>query len=100
MAALQLFLLSRLAIWVIAAAAVLLFHPWTGRGPWDKPRLHDLGPDWLINLSELPEILGKKPVRSELVWLLVRLDKEYTTAKASERWEDVYARELLATFAP
>jgi hypothetical protein len=48
--ALQLFLLSRLAIWVIAAAAVLLFDPWNGRGPWDKPRLHDLGPDWLVNL--------------------------------------------------
>lgn len=30
--------------------------------------------DWLVNLSELPEILGAKPVRSELVWMLVRLD--------------------------
>jgi len=48
--ALQLFLLSRLAIWVIAAGAVLLFDPWSGRGPWDKPRLHDIGPDWLFNL--------------------------------------------------
>ena len=26
---------------------------------------------WLINLSELPEILGVKPVRSELIYLLV-----------------------------
>ena len=34
--------------------------------------------DWLLNLSELPQILGTKPVRSELVWLLVELDKDYT----------------------
>ena len=25
--------------------------------------------DWLLNLSELPQILGSTPVRSELVWL-------------------------------
>jgi hypothetical protein len=55
--------------------------------------------DWLLNLSELPELLNTKPVRSELVFLLVRLDKEYTAANPSERWEDVYARELLATFS-
>jgi hypothetical protein len=28
--------------------------------------------DWLINLSELPELLGRSPVRSELVYMLVR----------------------------
>jgi hypothetical protein len=49
-AALELFLLSRLAIWVIGAATVLLFQPWDKRGPWDKPRLHDLGPDWFVDL--------------------------------------------------
>ena len=48
--ALEVFVLSRLAIWVIAAGAVLLFTPWSGRGPWDKPRMHDLGPDWLFDL--------------------------------------------------
>lgn len=36
--------------------------------------------DWLLELSELPQILGTTPVRSELVWLLVELDKQYTTA--------------------
>jgi hypothetical protein len=55
--------------------------------------------DWLLNLSELADLLNTKPVRSELVFLLVRLDKEYTATKPSERWEDVYARELLATFS-
>ena len=34
--------------------------------------------DWLLNLSELPALLGVTPVRSELTYWLVRLDKEYT----------------------
>jgi hypothetical protein len=34
--------------------------------------------DWLINLSELPILLKVKPVRSELVYMLVGLDKQYT----------------------
>jgi hypothetical protein len=54
--------------------------------------------DWLLDHSELPDLLGTRPVRSELVYTLVRLDKEYTVGKPSERWEDVYARELLAAF--
>ena len=33
---------------------------------------------WLVTLSELPEVLGGTVVRSELTYLLVRLDKEYT----------------------
>jgi hypothetical protein len=48
--ALEVFAWSRLAICVLAAAAVLLFDPWSGRGPWDKPRLHDLGPSWFVDL--------------------------------------------------
>jgi len=55
--------------------------------------------NWLLDLSELPDLLGTKPVRSELVYTLVKLDKDYTAAKPSERWEDYYARELLAAFA-
>jgi hypothetical protein len=30
--------------------------------------------DWLVNLSELPALLKTKPVRSELIYLLVGLD--------------------------
>ena len=30
---------------------------------------------WLIDLSELPDLLGARPVRSELIYLLVSLDK-------------------------
>lgn len=52
--------------------------------------------EWLLDLSELPEILGAKPVRSELTYHLVRLDREYTTEAPDERWEDYYARHLLS----
>jgi hypothetical protein len=55
--------------------------------------------DWLIRLSELPQVLGAAPVRSELVYELVRLDKDFTEAGPDERWEDYYARELVARFA-
>ena len=51
--------------------------------------------DWLLNLSELPTLLGVTPVRSELTYWLVRLDKEYTEAKPDEPWEQHYARALL-----
>ena len=52
--------------------------------------------DWLIKLSELPEILGKAPVRSELVWLLVSLDKEYTEASPDLPWPQWYAERLVS----
>lgn len=55
--------------------------------------------DWLINLSELPALLGVKPVRSELVYLLVGLDKEYTAAKPSQSWETYYAQRILSHFS-
>jgi hypothetical protein len=50
--------------------------------------------DWLIDLSELPEILGSKPVRSELVWLLVELDKDYTRTKPEDPWPAWYAARI------
>jgi hypothetical protein len=56
--------------------------------------------DWLINLSELPALLGVKPVRSELTYLLVSLDKEYTATQPGEPWETHYAQRILAHFSP
>src|SRR5579872_269148 len=47
--------------------------------------------DWLINLSELPALLGAKPVRSELVYLLVALDKDYTSGQQDQPWRNFYA---------
>jgi hypothetical protein len=39
-------------------------------------------------------------VRSELTYLLVRLDKEYTERSPGQRWEDWYAAELARHLAP
>ena len=54
--------------------------------------------DWLINLSELPQILGTKPVRSELVWLLVTLDKEYAKVNPDAPWPQWYAERVAERF--
>ena len=54
--------------------------------------------DWLIRLSELPTILKATPVRSELVYELVRLDREFNRSKPSEPWERFYSRQLMHRF--
>ena len=54
--------------------------------------------DWLIGLSELPQLLGTTPVRSELVYMLVLLDKEFTEKAPGGRWEDYYAQRLVGHF--
>jgi len=55
--------------------------------------------EWLVNLSSLSTVLGARPVRSELTYLLVLVDKEYTRDKPSGPWEDFYAARLLQHFA-
>ncbi|HUN36716.1 MAG TPA: hypothetical protein VMU95_32370 [Trebonia sp.] len=55
---------------------------------------------WLINLSELPGLLGSKPVPSELTYLLVSLDKQYTADGPDEPWESYYAERILRHFQP
>ena len=54
--------------------------------------------DWLVKLSELPQILGTTPVRSELVWMLVGLDKEYTDASPDTPWPQWYAERIVERF--
>ena len=54
--------------------------------------------DWLLDHSELPQLLGGTPVRSHLVYELVGLDREYTSEPREERWEDWYAERLLERF--
>ncbi|HEX6460240.1 MAG TPA: hypothetical protein VF032_15070 [Thermoleophilaceae bacterium] len=51
--------------------------------------------DWLVNLSELPQLVAPEPVRSHVVHALVSLDREYNAAGADERWEDWYAERLV-----
>jgi hypothetical protein len=55
---------------------------------------------WLVTLSELAELLGGTVVRSELTWLLVGLDKEYTERCPDQRWEDSYAPAAAAPRQP
>jgi hypothetical protein len=50
--------------------------------------------DWLLNLSELPDLLGSRPIRSHLVHALVQLDRDYTAESPDERWESWYAERL------
>lgn len=54
--------------------------------------------DWLLDHSELPELLGARPVRSHLVHALVQLDRDYASAAPAERWEDWYASRLTDEF--
>ena len=51
---------------------------------------------WLVSLSELPEILGGAPVRSHLTALLVALDREQQGAGAAAEWESFYAARIVA----
>jgi hypothetical protein len=54
---------------------------------------------WLLTLSELPELLGARPVRSHLVHALVQLDRDYSATSADESWQDFYARHLRQQFS-
>jgi hypothetical protein len=54
--------------------------------------------NWLLRLSELPQLLGHAPVRSALVYELVALDRRYTDEHPDTRWQDFYARALIERF--
>jgi hypothetical protein len=54
---------------------------------------------WLINLSELSSLLGVTPVRSDLICLLVTLDRRYTAEQPADPWAACYAREIRAHYA-
>jgi hypothetical protein len=62
-------------------------------------------PDWatwyadrLVNLSHIADLVGTRPIRSELTYLLVGLDKEYVQTRPSKRWEEFYAARLIRHF--
>ena len=54
---------------------------------------------WLLDLSELPDELGVRPVRSHLVHALVQCDLDHRAARTGEAWPNSYARELKRRFA-
>ena len=51
---------------------------------------------WLVELSELPQLLGCDVVRSDLVHVLVDLGREPAD---EEPWEQRYARRIVQHFA-
>jgi hypothetical protein len=56
--------------------------------------------DWLTRLSELPTVLGRRPVRSELTCLLVALDRENAAnPSSSQPWEQLYAERIVSEFS-
>jgi hypothetical protein len=57
--------------------------------------------DWLTRLSELPDLLGRRPVRSELTYYLVALDREYSAMSPPPKqpWEQFYAERLTKAFS-
>jgi hypothetical protein len=50
--------------------------------------------DWLINLSELPDLLATRPIRSHLVHALVQLERDYAHEAPQDPWPQYYARRL------
>jgi hypothetical protein len=54
--------------------------------------------DWLLELSELPDVLDRKPVRSELVWMLVQLDRDYVAESPDTPWSAWYAERIVGRF--
>ena len=50
--------------------------------------------DWLLRLSELPQLLGRTPVRSHLVHALVQLDRDFAAAAPGGTWKTWYAQRL------
>ena len=51
--------------------------------------------EWLLNLSELSELLGRRPIRSHLVYELVQLDRDHTASGTSTPWPEYYAHRLV-----
>ena len=56
--------------------------------------------DWMLNLSELPDLLSRRPIRSHLVYALVQLDRDHTRDGRGEPWPAFYARRLPQLLEP
>jgi hypothetical protein len=65
----------------------------------DDPDWATFYANWLVELSELDQALGTKPVRSELTYMLVRLDKEYAEQSPDEPWAQWYTARLAEHFS-
>ena len=56
--------------------------------------------DWLLDRSELPQLLGCTPVRSHLVHALVQLERDYGADAVTTPWYEYYADGLRRAFPP
>ena len=54
--------------------------------------------DWLIDHSELPELLGGAPTRSHLVHEFVEAERALAEAGGEASWERVYAERIVDRF--
>jgi hypothetical protein len=54
--------------------------------------------DWLLNLSELADLLGGRPVRSHVVHALVQFDRDHVAANSKRPWPEFYAQGLVVLF--
>ena len=69
-----------------------------GYDPW-APKLIAANPVHGRVVLTVGDLLGIKPVRSELTYLLVMLDKQYLRDTQGESWEDYYAARILQHFS-
>ena len=54
--------------------------------------------DWLVQHSELPDVLGGAPTRSYLVHELVEAHQAFSQQSAGPPWEAFYADRIVARF--
>ena len=54
--------------------------------------------DWLLDLSDLSQLLAARPVRSHLVHALVQLDRDHASSGSEDPWPVYYARRLREQF--
>jgi hypothetical protein len=54
--------------------------------------------DWLLTHSDLPQLLGRRPIRSHLTRDLVDLDEQYTKLAPPKPWPVWYAEHLITTY--
>ena len=55
--------------------------------------------DWLLTHSDVPKLLGRRPIRSHLTRDLVELDEQFTAQSPAHPWPAWYAERLIAKYA-
>jgi hypothetical protein len=54
--------------------------------------------DWLIQHSELADVLGRAPIRSHLVHELVECERGFAAAGGDDPWQRFYAERIIGRF--